>query len=591
MSVDLSGVTLEQPARLELPYDPAKLPPGATDEELFAAYFDESANEWVPAVGVADESRSVLIVQTTHASWWQPWTWDLDAAINAAIAAVHLDFDEITEPFGWYDGCAQAPTAIRFETSGNPHYLAFCAERDEARTPTIRVINRRTFVVRLTPAAGSVPANPSEPRMMFNAERHVIELDFSGSDGNATFIADAQIDVAGTLAVVVADLIGALPGVESELADDLVLAIYGCIAENAHLVRALDALVANDVARFKEEASLAVSDIPSVDCVADLITAAVPKDKLLYKVTKRVLKPLLTKFAAASALYQIGDGIYNAFRGPGRLTVRSDFVSLGQIAYASDGNIWVMNSDGSNRRQLTNDGISHHPRWSPDGRRIAFVSGTTERDIFLMNADGSGRRNLTNRPGDDIRPTWAPDGSRIAFERFYLQTSPVRVESGIFVMNADGSGLAPLPNTETDSAPDWSPDGRQIAFVQTKAIWLMSADGGNRRPLSEGGLPYTLDPVWSPDGSRIAFGSIPPMSIRGRQDIYVFEISSGHLSKLTNTQDNFDPTWSPDGSKIVFTSSREGNAEIYIMNADGSGQVRITNSADAESSPSWNPVP
>jgi len=325
VNVDIAGRTLEQPARLELPYDPGKMPSGATDDEVFAAYFDETTNEWVTMAASADPPRDVLVVETMHASWWQPWTWDLDAAINSAIAAIHLDLDEVTEPFGWYDGCSREPSQIRFETSGNDNHLGFCAERDDGRAPAIRLVNRRTFVIRVSPQASAVGSTLMAPQVIFNAERYSFDLDYSQSDGSSDFTVKAEVDVPFTLATLVADLVVAVPGVEKELGPSLVLGIYGCLSENAHLTRAMDALIENDVGLFKDEVALTISDAPSVECVSDLIVATVPKDKLLFKATKRVLKPLLTKFAAAAALYQISDGLYNLYLGPQVLLVSSEY--------------------------------------------------------------------------------------------------------------------------------------------------------------------------------------------------------------------------------------------------------------------------
>jgi Tol biopolymer transport system component len=161
----------------------------------------------------------------------------------------------------------------------------------------------------------------------------------------------------------------------------------------------------------------------------------------------------------------------------------------------------------------------------------------------------------------------------------------------VFVVNPDGSGLSQVPNTGPgDSAPDWSPGGTELAFISAKSIWAINVDGSNRRRLIEGSAPSTLGVEWSPDGNRIVFSSIPPMSIEGLQDVYIFELSTGQLTKLTASENNVQPTWSPSGTKIAFISSRDGNSEMYVMNADGSGQIRLTDSPTADTMPSWTSV-
>ena len=153
-----------------------------------------------------------------------------------------------------------------------------------------------------------------------------------------------------------------------------------------------------------------------------------------------------------------------------------------------------------------------------------------------MNPDGSGLTRLTNQVATDwegLPFAWSPDGSRIV-----LQGGPRR-NTDIAVVNADGSGLTSLTSGPADRNPSWSPDGTRIVF---------SSDSGT----------YLMDP----DGSR-----------------------------QTRLADGFLPAWEPNGTRIVFMSSRDGNGEVYVMNADGSGQSRLTNSPEDEFAPAWQPQP
>ena len=131
-----------------------------------------------------------------------------------------------------------------------------------------------------------------------------------------------------------------------------------------------------------------------------------------------------------------------------------------------------MNADGSGQRKLVartarQDVADSAPVWSPDGRKIAFVSdhdGTPFNDgateISIVNADGSGQRNLTRNPAHDSDPVWSPDGRKIAFVRNFE----------IYVMNADGTGQTNLTrNPARDLAPAWSPDGKRLVFERRLA--------------------------------------------------------------------------------------------------------------------------
>ena len=163
----------------------------------------------------------------------------------------------------------------------------------------------------------------------------------------------------------------------------------------------------------------------------------------------------------------------------------------------------MINADGSNVRDLTphpGRGPGHgaaDPAWSPDGRTIAFVRwaspvgghedvgfGSPEA-IYVVKADGSGLRNLTPKPvGTYAAPAWSPDGRKIAF------VSDRDGNSEIYVMNADGSGQRSLTrNPAYDADPAWSPDGRKLAFVSNRdgsyGVYVMNADGSGQRRLAQ----------------------------------------------------------------------------------------------------------
>ncbi len=294
----------------------------------------------------------------------------------------------------------------------------------------------------------------------------------------------------------------------------------------------------------------------------------------------------------------------------------------GGIAFVSDREdgrtlqIWWMLPDGSALRQLTfGPGDKAQPRWSPDGKRLAFVApGGTDSsgnklglDVWSMNFDGTGNFNLTASPGDDTDPAWSPDGARIAFASTRSNNLRQVFVAEIACAPAPGACSLGKPRNYSYSpefnavefSPVWSPDSARLAVAAS----INGAPGRiyfHLGALPEGGIAPTpaafdrsdtivgadnLD--WSSDGLWLTYTWKQP----GSNEIYIVPAGDPkRWQKLTNTAGNKEPRFSPDGNFIVFTSTRDQNPEIYLMPVGGGNEANLTqSSATRDSQPDWQP--
>jgi len=262
--------------------------------------------------------------------------------------------------------------------------------------------------------------------------------------------------------------------------------------------------------------------------------------------------------------------------------------------------IYSVKPDGTDPKRLTNaPGTDRLAVWSPDGKRIAFVSNRDNPlgEIYVMNADGTEVVRLTNGTASNVSPGWSKDGKQIAFASNRDAADPAVARGPdfeIYVMNADGSQVVRLTNDNTfDGQPTFSSDGRQIAFVSTRdqpvfgtELYVMQTDGTgvSRLTFQDGTLDY---PSWDPHSRRLAF-SVSNSS--GSDGVYTLNLDNSGLTRLTfgaTTSDGL-PSWSTDGSQIVFQSRRDGNVQLYVMNADGTEQTRLMVSNRADEFPRWS---
>ena len=255
---------------------------------------------------------------------------------------------------------------------------------------------------------------------------------------------------------------------------------------------------------------------------------------------------------------------------------------------------------------------SGFPAVSPDGRVIALSERTPDSDrssLVLWDADGGNPRRIYHDAINVMGLQWSPDGQRIAFGAGGFFDLRTKVPARIMSIKPDGSDQRAVTSGAGNAGfPSWSPDGSQIVYRYwteqgAQGLRIVNVAAGAVRTLTTG---YDTLPVWSPKGDVIVFNRFAKDE-RFRYDefdIWAIRPDGTGLKRLTDSEGNdAHPHWSPDGRYILWSSSRFGfrdeapltiaqpqpYAELFVMNADGSNQQRLTDNQYEDGTPAWAP--
>jgi len=273
-------------------------------------------------------------------------------------------------------------------------------------------------------------------------------------------------------------------------------------------------------------------------------------------------------------------------------SISNDF----KILYNSDGDIFIMDSNGSNKKNLTFDIVGSNflsnsiGDVSSDGQKIVFnqsvtdtVNWETKYTTYIMDITGKNKKSLSNTSLRPLHPKFSPNGLYIVFNA----TENV---DDIYIINSDGSNARNLTNdSDRDWFPQFSPDGLKIIYRSEKDnnmdIYSINFDGTNKTNLTHDGKLWGAYFCISSDGSKVVYTSCKD----GQSNIYIMNIDGTNQIKITNSVGNENPTFSYDNSKIAYISWSISGYDIKIIDIDDQNE-KIIASTKRPRSDYWRPI-